>query len=158
MTAKDGSFTVESASTTLAVTVEEGAVTSILLGQRGSRVPVDSLELQVARELGEYFAGTRTGFTFAWLTEGTEFQERVWRELEKIPYGATVTYGELARLLGQPGASRAVGTANGRNPIPIVIPCHRVVASGGGLGGYGGGLPLKRRLLELESRHSPAVS
>jgi methylated-DNA-[protein]-cysteine S-methyltransferase len=88
---------------------------------------------------------------------GTEFNQRVWQELEKIPYGETISYGELARRLGKPKAARAVGTANGKNPIPIVIPCHRVVAAGGKLGGYGGGLPLKRRLLDLEAANTPPI-
>ncbi len=147
-------FTVASPITRLAVVVEDGAVTRILLDTAGSREPTEPFERQVACELTEYFAGTRREFTFPVLTEGTEFQQRVWHQLEKIPYGETVTYGELARIIGRPRASRAVGTANGSNPIPIVIPCHRVVAAGGKLGGYGGGLSLKKKLLELESRHA----
>jgi methylated-DNA-[protein]-cysteine S-methyltransferase len=147
-------FTVESAVTRLAVTVNDGAVTRIVLGERGQREPKGGLERQVARELRQYLAGRRKEFTFPIATEGTEFQQRVWHALEGIPYGETVTYGELARRLGRSKAFRAVGTANGRNPIPIVIPCHRVVASGGRLGGYGGGLELKRKLLELESRNT----
>ncbi len=83
--------------------------------------------------------------------EGTAFDHRVWDAVAAIPYGETVTYGEIARAIGSPNGARAVGTANGRNPIPIIIPCHRVVAAGGKLGGYGGGLPLKRRLLDLET-------
>lgn len=144
------SFAVESPLTRLAVTVADGAVTGILLGKRGRRPPQGRLERRVARQLEEYLAGNRTEFRFPIVTQGTEFQQRVWHELERIPYGKTVTYGELARRIGHPKAFRAVGTANGRNPIPIVIPCHRVVAAGGKLGGYGGGLNLKRRLLELE--------
>ena len=148
------SFTVASSITRLAVLVEYGAVTQILLGRVGMREPRDPFERQVARELSEYFAGTRREFTIPVLTEGTEFQQRVWQQLKQIGYGETLTYGELARIIGSPGASRAVGRANGLNPIPIVIPCHRVVAAGGKLGGYGGGVSLKKKLLELESRHA----
>jgi len=112
------------------------------------------LERQIEQELSEYFAGVRQAFTFPVRTEGTEFQQRVWHQLQQIPYGATLTYGELAKIIGKPRAYRAVGTANGKNPVPIVVPCHRVVAAGGKLGGYGGGLSLKRKLLELENRNS----
>ena len=84
--------------------------------------------------------------------EGTDFQRRVWAELQRIPYGETLSYGQLAQRLGSPGGSRAVGLANGRNPVGIVIPCHRVVGSAGSLTGYGGGLERKRLLLDLESR------
>jgi methylated-DNA-[protein]-cysteine S-methyltransferase len=102
-------------------------------------------------------AGKRTEFTFPIRFEGSEFRQHVWRAVQAIPYGQTITYGELARRIGNPKAVRAVGTANGRNPLPLVIPCHRVVAAGGRLGGYGGGLRLKRRLLDLEVAHSPAI-
>ena len=85
--------------------------------------------------------------------QGTPFQRMVWSALTTIPYGETVSYGELARRLGRPAATRAVGAANGRNPIPIVIPCHRVIGSDGSLTGFGGGLAIKRRLLDLESGH-----
>ncbi len=105
-----------------------------------------------AAQLEEYFAGRRTEFDLPLAPEGTDFQRRVWAELMRIPYGETVTYGELARRLGNPTGSRAVGLANGRNPIGIVVPCHRVVGSGGDLTGYGGGLPRKRLLLDLEAR------
>ena len=98
----------------------------------------------------EYLDGKRTAFDLALDLRGTDFQLRVWEELLAIPYGETRTYAGLARSIGEPGAARAVGTANGANPIAIVVPCHRVVASGGKLGGYGGGLPLKRKLLALE--------
>jgi O-6-methylguanine DNA methyltransferase len=102
-------------------------------------------------ELGRYFQGTLREFqTPLDLSIGTEFQQRVWSELQRIPYGETISYGELARRLGQPGAARAVGNANGRNPIPVVVPCHRVIAGDGGLGGYTGGLAIKRFLLRVE--------
>jgi O-6-methylguanine DNA methyltransferase len=103
-----------------------------------------------ARQLEEYFAGRRKVFGLPLDLRGTEFQRSVWRELLGIPYGETRTYAEVARAIGSPRAVRAVGAANGANPVPIVVPCHRVVATGGGLGGYGGGLQMKRRLLELE--------
>ena len=103
------------------------------------------------RELGEYFAGQRREFTVPVSLRGTPFQERVWAALTGIPYGETISYGELARRVGQPTAARAVGSASGRNPVPIVIPCHRVVRSGGALGGFSCGLELKERLLALES-------
>jgi methylated-DNA-[protein]-cysteine S-methyltransferase len=103
-------------------------------------------------ELREYLAGERTEFTFRVEQPGTGFQKRVWDELMTIPYGETISYGELARRVGHPKASRAVGSANGRNQIAIVVPCHRVIASGGTLGGYGGGLWRKEWLLKLEAR------
>lgn len=102
------------------------------------------------RELLQYFAGTRRNFDFALDLRGTPFQLRCWRALLTIPYGETRTYAEVARLVGSPHAFRAVGMANNRNPIAIVVPCHRVIASNGTLCGYGGGLDIKRKLLELE--------
>jgi methylated-DNA-[protein]-cysteine S-methyltransferase len=107
-------------------------------------------------QLEEYFAGTRRRFDLALAPEGSPFQCEVWAMLRRIPYGDTITYGELARRLGRSNAARAVGAANGRNPIPIVIPCHRVVGADGSLTGFGGGLDIKRRLLDLEARHRPA--
>jgi methylated-DNA-[protein]-cysteine S-methyltransferase len=106
---------------------------------------------EAVSQLTEYFAGTRTQFSLPLsLAGGTDFQRQVWTALAEIPYGKTVSYAELANMVGRPNAFRAVGQANGANPIPIVLPCHRVVASGGGIGGYGGGLDMKRRLLALE--------
>ncbi|RAY15618.1 cysteine methyltransferase [Actinomadura craniellae] len=104
-----------------------------------------------AEQLTAYFAGELTGFDLPLAMHGTEFQRRVWAALREIPYGETITYGELAREIGNPTASRAVGLANGRNPVSIVVPCHRVVGTTG-LTGYGGGLERKRFLLDLESR------
>jgi methylated-DNA-[protein]-cysteine S-methyltransferase len=104
-------------------------------------------------QLTEYFAGRRTTFDLAIDRDalgGTPFQRRVWRELENIPYGVTISYGELAQRIGNPDAVRAVGLANGRNPLSIVIPCHRVIGANGTLTGYGGGLERKRWLLDLE--------
>jgi len=102
------------------------------------------------RQLAEYFEGSRREFELPLEPAGTEFQHRVWHTLRAIPFGTTISYAELARRIGEPSAVRAVGAANGKNPIPIVIPCHRVIGSDGSLVGFGGGLPLKRRLLQLE--------
>ncbi len=102
------------------------------------------------RQLQEYFAGKRQQFSLQLAPRGTPFQLRVWQELRKIPYGETISYGELARRIGKPKASRAVGAANGRNPISIVVPCHRVIGANGTLTGFGGGIDNKRTLLALE--------
>jgi methylated-DNA-[protein]-cysteine S-methyltransferase len=104
---------------------------------------------ETATQLEEYFAGERTDFDVPMELDGTEFQRDVWAELSRIPYGTTISYGELARRVGRPKSPRAVGQANGRNPIPVIVPCHRVLASNG-IGGYGGGLPMKRALLAVE--------
>jgi methylated-DNA-[protein]-cysteine S-methyltransferase len=104
---------------------------------------------ETATQLEEYFAGERTEFDLRMELDGTPFQKDVWAELARIPYGETISYGELARRVGRPKGPRAVGQANGRNPIAIIVPCHRVLASNG-IGGYGGGLPCKRALLALE--------
>jgi methylated-DNA-[protein]-cysteine S-methyltransferase len=111
---------------------------------------------EAARQLREYFAGKRADFDLPLAPEGTAFQRTVWRQLQEIPYGQTISYGELARRVGNPRASRAVGSANGANPLPIVIPCHRVIAGDGTLGGFGGGLPAKQTLLALERSASVA--
>ena len=108
--------------------------------------------VEVVRQLQSYFAGERKNFDLALILEGTDFQKRVWTALRKIPYGETISYKELAEMIGSPRAVRAVGAANGANPIPIIIPCHRVIGNDGSLTGFGGGLPLKKQLLELESR------
>ncbi len=105
---------------------------------------------QAARELAEYFNGQRREFTIPVHQSGTPFQEKVWEELRKIPYGATISYGELARRVGQPKASRAVGGANGRNHIAIIVPCHRVISSTSRIGGYASGPEHKAFLLDLE--------
>lgn len=144
-------FAVRSSTTNLTVTMDEGAVTRVRFGRYSSRRPADTLQRTVARELGEYLSGERRKFTFPIRPAGSEFERRVWKELARIPYGRTKTYGEVARAIGNPHAARAVGGANGRNPIPIVVPCHRVVAAGGKLGGFGGGLSLKKKLLDLET-------
>ena len=105
-----------------------------------------------AAQLDEYFAGRRTAFDLPLHLDGTPFQRRVWAALREIPYGTTVTYTELARAVGRPDIVRAVGAAVGRTPVPIVVPCHRVVGADGSLTGYGGGLQRKRALLDLERR------
>ncbi len=102
------------------------------------------------RQISEYFAGERREFSLNLAPSGTAFQERVWWELAKIPYGSTVSYGEMAERIERPTAVRAVGAANGRNPLPIVLPCHRVIGANGSLTGFGGGIDTKRRLLEME--------
>jgi methylated-DNA-[protein]-cysteine S-methyltransferase len=104
----------------------------------------------VREQLGQYFAGGRTEFDLPLAAAGTPFQDRVWQALRRIPYGRTASYGDIARGIGHPSASRAVGMANGRNPISIIVPCHRVIGTGGRLTGYAGGVERKRFLLELE--------
>ena len=121
----------------------------------GPAVAEDALLGEVRRQLEEYFEGDRTEFDLPLVDDvGTPFQRRVWAELLEIPYGETISYGELARRVGQPTAFRAVGLANGKNPISIIVPCHRVIGSGGSLTGYGGGLDRKQRLLELEGKQN----
>jgi methylated-DNA-[protein]-cysteine S-methyltransferase len=112
----------------------------------------------VALELDEYFAGDRTEFQTPLAMNGNPFELRVWHALREIPYGETISYGELARRIGQPGAARAVGVANARNPIAVIVPCHRVIGADGSLTGYGGGLERKRLLLDLESGVLPLVN
>lgn len=112
--------------------------------------PAGAVLARARQQLTEYFAGTRTTFDLPLDAAGSAFERRVWDALRTIPYGTTVSYGELARRLGDPRATRAVGAANGKNPIPIIVPCHRVVGAGGELTGFGGGLERKRWLLEHE--------
>jgi methylated-DNA-[protein]-cysteine S-methyltransferase len=109
----------------------------------------------LSRQLEEYFAGERREFDLPLAPEGTPFERSVWDELRRIPFGETRSYGEIARAIGRPSASRAVGRANGANPIPIVVPCHRVIGADGSLTGFGGGLEAKSRLLEIEGRRLP---
>jgi methylated-DNA-[protein]-cysteine S-methyltransferase len=128
--------------------------------RRGAAVPPgwtrhDARFAVERRQLDEYFAGERTDFDFPMRLDGAQFDRRVWHELEEIPYGTTATYGEIAERIGRPGRARAVGAANGRNPIAIVVPCHRVIGAGGKLTGYGGGLDNKRELLVLEGALLP---
>ena len=118
----------------------------------------DPVLAATAEQLRAYFAGERTTFDLPLELTGTPFQRRAWLALADIPYGATVSYGEQARRLGRPGAARAVGAANGRNPLPIVLPCHRLVGANGSLTGYGGGLAVKRALLEHEAATAAAAA
>lgn len=120
---------------------------------RDARFP---LLVEARRQLLDYLAGRRAGFDLPLQPLGTPFQCRVWHTLARIPFGQTWTYAELARAVGKPTASRAVGAANGRNPLPIVLPCHRVIGADGSLTGFGGGLPTKLALLRLEG--APAVA
>ena len=118
--------------------------------QEQDRQEDGGLPEEAKRQLLEYFEGRRRCFTLPVAPEGTPFQQRVWGELQKIPCGTTTTYREIARQIGQPTAVRAVGSANGRNPVAIVIPCHRVIGSDGSLTGYAGGIAIKRLLLQHE--------
>ncbi len=111
---------------------------------------VDALEGDAVPQLTAYFAGTLRTFDLPLAPEGTPFQRKVWAALQAIPYGETISYAELARRIGRPNAVRAVGAANGQNPLPVVVPCHRVIGSDGSLTGYAGGLPVKEALLTLE--------
>ena len=116
----------------------------------GWREGSNALIEQARAQLGEYFAGDRRAFDLPLSPRGTPFQLDVWRALQRIPYGATTSYAALASGIGKPSATRAVGAANGRNPLPIVVPCHRVIGADGSLTGFGGGLPIKQFLLALE--------
>ena len=125
---------------------------------RTSASPAQARVLDAARaQLDEYFAGARLEFDLPLDAQGTPFQRRVWTALAEIPFGQTIIYAELARRIGDVKAVRAVGAANGRNPIPIIVPCHRVIGSNGSLTGYGGGLPTKRALLDLEAGRAALV-
>lgn len=130
-------------------------------GHKGAPAPPTSTSLEqpehpalaaACRQLAEYFAGARRVFDLPVDAAGTDFQRAVWRALAEIPFGTTTTYAALAAAIGQPAAVRAVGAANGRNPLSIIVPCHRVIGSGGALTGYAGGVPVKRWLLEHERR------
>lgn len=136
----------------LTLTASADALTGIAFGGAGNGggAPPSPLLAQTARELEEYFAGERRTFTVPLAPAGTDFQRKVWTALRAIPYGETVSYGDLARRIGKPGAAIAVGQANGRNPIPIIVPCHRVIGADGKLVGYAGGLEIKKALLRLE--------
>ena len=113
---------------------------------------------EAIRQLESYFAGRLQRFSLNLALEGTAFQRKVWRTLQTIPYGKTLSYGEIARKIGKPQAARAVGAANGQNPLSIIVPCHRVIGQDGDLVGYGGGLPIKKTLLALEQRHSNSLT
>ena len=145
----------------LLIADDDGALTAVHLpGRHGSTDDLqrdDALLEPARRQLTEYFAGERTSFDLPLRATGAPFQLRVWGKLASIPYGETVSYGEIARELGHPTASRAVGAANGRNPIAIVVPCHRVIGANGSLTGYAGGLDQKRALLDLEAGRAALV-
>ncbi len=137
----------------------DGALCGLYMAEQRHRPPEESFGppedglrcfTEAEEQLSAYFAGELTEFTLELALYGTPFQRLVWDGLTRIPYGETRTYGELAGALGNPAASRAVGLANGRNPVGIIVPCHRVIGSDGSLTGYGGGLPRKRRLLDFE--------
>jgi methylated-DNA-[protein]-cysteine S-methyltransferase len=142
-------FVIASPIGPLGVSVDGDTVVGVRFGAR----PGPSATHPAAVELEAYFAGELTDFTVPVRTRGaSEFERAVWAEIAKIPYGEMVTYGAVATALGDPGAARAVGTACNHNPVPVIVPCHRVVGAGGKMVGFGGGLDRKRRLLELEAR------
>lgn len=143
----------------MALAEDGGALTSLWLpGQGQPRIAARETPLlaEARTQLLDYFRGARREFDLPLLPEGTPFRRRVWDALLTIPYGQTISYGELARRIGSPKAVRAVGQANHHNPLPIFIPCHRVVGADGSLTGYGGGLELKQYLLHLEEIHDEA--
>jgi methylated-DNA-[protein]-cysteine S-methyltransferase len=120
--------------------------------------PRSPLLARCAREVAEYFAGSRRRFELPMAPQGTPFQQRVWKEIAGVPWGRTISYAELAARCGAPGAARAAGAATGRNPLAIVVPCHRIVGSGGALTGYAGGVDRKARLLALEGAREEALA
>ncbi|WP_051827436.1 methylated-DNA--[protein]-cysteine S-methyltransferase [Streptomyces bicolor] len=142
----------------LTLVAEDGLLCGLYMTDQRHRPPEETFGIrdespfaEAEEQLEAYFAGGLTEFTVELRLNGTEFQRRVWDQLRRIPYGETRSYGDLADALGNPGASRAVGLANGKNPIGIIVPCHRVVGANGSLTGYGGGLDRKQRLLDFES-------
>ncbi|WP_139653239.1 methylated-DNA--[protein]-cysteine S-methyltransferase [Raoultibacter phocaeensis] len=140
----------------LTIASDGTSITELAFGVRelsGEKKPSE-LTNRAANQLQEYFAGKRTVFDLPLDPHGTPFQKRVWTTLLSIPYGQTQTYGDVAQALGDPNAVRAVGAANNRNPLPILIPCHRVVAANGNLGGWGGDPKAKAFLLDLERKHA----
>ena len=152
--------TVDSPLGTLTLTAADGFLTGVAMdgqkhapGPQPSTVHDDRWFIEVTDQLDAYFAGTLTRFEIPMRLEGTDFQRRTWAQLQEIPYGETISYGELAGRLGNPGASRAVGLANGRNPIAVIVPCHRVIGANGTLTGYGGGLDRKVWLLDHEAHN-----
>jgi len=145
--------TYESPLGTLLLVAEDGVIVRLALPgatPKTSWKRDDASFAEARKQLADYFAGKRRDFDLPLAPRGTKFEMKVWSALRKIPYGETVSYGDIARAIGNPHGARAVGQANGRNPIAIVVPCHRVIASGGKIGGYGGGVPAKRKLLALE--------
>ena len=137
----------------LTLRAAQGSITSVWM-EDDENVPEhrdDTPLAEARRQLEAYFEGELREFDLPLAPQGTGFQLRVWEALRAIPYGETISYGELARRVGDPGAARAVGLANGRNPLPVIVPCHRVIGADGSLTGFGGGLDRKRALLELEA-------
>lgn len=136
----------------LTLAEEDGAITEVRFGYRAEDLELHDTPLlrQAVQELNEYFAGTRKSFTLPLHPKGTSFQQQCWNALLQIPYGETSTYGQQAAMIGNPKASRAVGMGNHRNPLPVLIPCHRVVGANGKLTGYAGGLKIKETLLQIE--------
>ncbi|MCX6117444.1 MAG: methylated-DNA--[protein]-cysteine S-methyltransferase [Proteobacteria bacterium] len=128
------------------------AVTKISFGKTGIEIGLCPIADQASQEIVEYMAGERTQFSVKMAPRGTDFQKKVWDALKKIPYGVFPSYSDIAAAIGKPTATRAVGMANNKNPIPIMIPCHRVIGRNGDLTGYAGGIPLKKKLLDLELR------
>jgi methylated-DNA-[protein]-cysteine S-methyltransferase len=135
----------------LTLTERDGALVRLSFGAHGSCDPPTPLLRRATGQLNEYFAGTRREFDLPLAPSGTEFQLACWRALREIPYGETRSYGEQATRIGRPDRARAVGAANGANPIAVIVPCHRVIGADGSLVGFGGGLETKRRLLDLEA-------
>jgi methylated-DNA-[protein]-cysteine S-methyltransferase len=129
----------------------DGGLRSIAFHEPAGATSDDALMREAEEQLSAYFAGELTRFELPLSPRGTEFQRRVWDAVAAVPYGTTTTYSRLAASIGHPRATRAVGAANGRNPLPIVVPCHRVIGASGALTGYGGGLDVKRALLALEA-------
>lgn len=146
------SYTTQSPVGALTVTADEDSIISLLFGDGGMTEP-NGVILNALRQLEEYFSGSRKSFDLPINPHGTPFQRSVWAALCDIPYGKTRTYGEIAANIGSEKACRAVGMANNRNPIAIIIPCHRVIGANGKLVGYAGGLEVKRFLLELENKN-----
>ena len=148
-------FTLKTVIGELLVTTNDETVTGISLNSSDIEVkPCREFEIEVAREIKEFLSGERESFEFSYEFTGSAFQVMVWKELLNIPYGETATYSEIARRIGKPGASRAVGMACNRNPLLLVVPCHRVVSADGKLTGFVAGFERKRMLLELESAAS----
>ena len=157
MTTTTGTVIINSPVGPLLLVAREEGLTFLLFADCNQQQPMGDgtdaaacILVETERQLAEYFAGRRRVFDLPLAPEGTDFQLAVWRSLGEIPYGETVSYGELARRIKRPSAARAVGAANGANPISIIVPCHRVIGANGRLVGYGGGLPAKRSLLALE--------
>lgn len=142
----------------LEIKIEEGAIIEVCILENEPISLIRSINpliKEICIQFDEYFAGKRQTFNLPLSAKGTDFQQTVWKQLQEIPYGQTISYSQLAKAIHHPKACRAVGSANGKNPIPIIIPCHRVIASNGGLGGYASGLEIKKQLLALEKKQHP---